>query len=301
MIPIRPPLAMALALFIPGAGHLYAGWPRHALLLAVSVPSVLLMLSVATALEMLSISLFVPLVCLIPSALQIGAAVDAGRKARTPILAPNRISNRAFVVVFALVSLAATLFTSIGIERTTLSARRMSSATMTPNLLVGDYVILRRPWFMSTPAPGDILEFRFPRDRRFTYLQRVLAVGGQTLQFDGTPPVIDDVAGAWTEERAVDWLAADCALQPGEQVVERLETAAYSVLLPTEPEVGVDLSVPDSTVYVVNDNRRYRGDSRKFGPVERSEVSGQVLGIGFSWDACAGSVRLDRVGALANP
>ncbi len=302
MIPIRPPLAMLLALFLPGAGHLYAGWPRHALGFAAVLPLSLVVLCVATATEVLSVAAFVPLICLVPITIQVAAAIDAGRRARTPVLAPHRISNRGVVVGFALASFAVTLFTVVALEGTTLSARRMSSATMTPSLLVGDYVVLRRSAFVPEIVAGDILEFRFPRDRRFTYLQRVVATGGQVLSMDATsPPVVDGVASEWSERRSEPWLSADCSLQDGTAVKETAgaEEAArtYGVLV-AEPGPSEDVVVPDGALFVANDNRTYRTDSRSFGSIGRDEVSGQVLGIGFSWDPCAGSVRLDRVGSL---
>ena len=299
MIPIRPPLAMVLGLFLPGTGHLYAGWPRRALMFAAAPPLAFVVLTVATATEALSVSLFVPLVCLVPIALQIGASIDAGRKASTPILAPHRVSNRGVVVAFALVSFAASLFTVMTLEATTLSARRMSSATMTPNLLAGDYVVLRRPAFMSEPVPGDVLEFRFPRDRRFTYLQRVLATGGQLVALKpGKPPVVDDIEAAWNNVTQDHWQSADCTLQRGTTAIEESPPKpSHAILVPTAHEgTAQDAVLSEGTLFMANDNRTYRGDSRKFGAIATSEVSGQVLAIGFSWDPCAGRARLERVG-----
>ncbi|MEM6925867.1 MAG: S26 family signal peptidase, partial [Myxococcota bacterium] len=226
MIPIRPPLAMVLALFLPGAGHLYAGWPRRAVLFAALLPATLVLLCVATATRALSVSAFVPLVFVVPIVLQVIAAVDAGRRASTPILAPNRVSNRGVVVGFALGSLAVTLFTAMVLEGTTLSARRMSSATMTPSLLVGDYVVVRRPAFITAIAQGDILEFRFPRDPRFTYLQRVMGTGNQLVSFEApdpkTPPSVDGLDRLWSRAQAESWQSADCTVRAGEVVDETI-------------------------------------------------------------------------------
>lgn len=300
MIPIRPPLAMALALCLPGAGHLYAGWPTHAVVFAALFPATLAGLCVATATEALSVGLFVPLVILLPLVLQVAAAIDAGRKASTPVLAPHRVSNRAVVVGFALGSVAVSLFTMVALERTTLSLRRMSSATMTPSLLVGDYVVLRRPAFMSPIAQDDLLEFRFPRDRRFIYLQRVVATGGDSLILSaGAPPTLDGEALDWADEEPGRWQAPDCTFQEGRLVVETSEDGrSHGVLAGEDPRPGQALEVPRDAFFVANDNRTYRGDSRQFGPIAASEVSGQVVGIGFSWDPCAGRARLERVGDL---
>jgi len=299
MIPIRPPLAMVLGLLLPGAGHLYAGWPRRAVLFAALLPAVLIALCLAAATGVLPVAAFVPSILVVPAVLQIAAAIDAGRKARSPVLAPHRISNRAVVVGFALASLAVTLFTCVALEQTTLSARRMSSATMTPSLLVGDYVVLRRPAFMGPLAPGDVLEFRFPRDPRFTYLQRVVGLPGQSIELAaGTAPRIDGQASRWTVGEPARWRAADCTLQEGTRVEETLGEVTHGVLLASEASPAVQRELSDDELFVVNDNRGYRTDSRKWGPLERSAVSGQVLGIGFSWDPCAGRARLERVGAL---
>lgn len=299
MIPIRPPLAMLLGLFLPGAGHLYAGWPRRAVLFGALVPLSLLVLSVATAAQLLSVAAFVPFVCLVPLTIQIVAAIDAGNKARTPILAPYRMSNRAIVVGFALGSLAFTLITSIAIERTVLSARRMSSATMTPSLVLGDYVLLRRNAFAGTPSPGAVVEYTSPTDDRFTYLVRVTATSDQQLSLgSGSAPVVDGLPQPWTERTSVSWRAADCSMQDGERVTEDTNGTRHHVLLAREPEANLDIDIPEGKLFVTNDNRSYRADSRKWGPVPWAGVSGEVLGIAFSWDPCAGRARVERVGAL---
>jgi signal peptidase I len=109
---------------------------------------------------------------------------------------------------------------------------------------------------------GDIVAFRFPKDREQTYLKRVAAVGGDLVEirsgnlFVNGVPVHEDYAfhhGSrwWTHS----W----------EQMPARL--------------------VPPGHIFVLGDNRDNSSDSRDWGPVPEENVLGTPWFVFWSYDA----------------
>ncbi len=52
---------------------------------------------------------------------------------------------------------------------------------MMPTLFVGDHIMVAKT---KRIAPGDLVVFRYPLDQDLTYMKRVVAVGGQTVEIN---------------------------------------------------------------------------------------------------------------------
>lgn len=78
-------------------------------------------------------------------------------------------------------------------------AFQIPSAAMSPTLLVGDHMFAAKG--IGAPRRGDVIVFRFPKDPSVDYVKRVVAVGGDVVQFDGQDIVLNGRLSPATESR----------------------------------------------------------------------------------------------------
>ena len=135
--------------------------------------------------------------------------------------------------------------------------------------MVKDRVFSERvSYYMREPAPGEVVTFEDPTQPGRTLVKRVIATEGQTVDLKNGILYIDGVA---QDEPYTNGLPS----------------------MPLRPHEGVSISypykVPTGRVWVMGDNRTNSADSRYFGAVPVSSVSGHVF-LTY-WP-------LDRVGSL---
>ncbi|CAA7602707.1 Peptidase S24/S26, beta-ribbon domain protein [Acididesulfobacillus acetoxydans] len=123
----------------------------------------------------------------------------------------------------------------------------ISSSSMEPTLRSGDRVLVNRLAYLNAaPSRGDIIVFAYPKDPKRTFVKRVIAVPGETVELRGNQVFIDG------------------------QVLREpyLKAGDYP---PYGPE-----TVPRGKVLVLGDNRRQSEDSRAWGLLPQSAIIGKV-------------------------
>lgn len=167
------------------------------------------------------------------------------------------------------------------------------SGAMSPTLLMGDFVIATsvsaRP-----PARGTIIVFTWPDEPPTPILFRVVGISRDTLsmragQLYVNNTMIPNVASDAGYERDdthpwMEW-QRDYLVGPVDPFVYK----------PTRDNWG-PLVVPDSSVFVMGDNRNYSLDSRFRGLVPHRSIVGRVHRIYFSYGSMAPRIRWRRVG-----
>ncbi|MFB7338377.1 signal peptidase I, partial [Streptomyces adustus] len=124
---------------------------------------------------------------------------------------------------------------------------RVESTSMEPTLLAGDHLLVDdRAYRDAPPGRGDLVVFDGSDG---TLVKRVVAVAGDTVAIEDG---VLEVDGRAVEEPAVDPRTVD-GMYFG------------------------PARVPDGTVFVLGDNRRHSVDSRQFGPVPVTKVTGRVI------------------------
>ncbi|MGE4271518.1 MAG: signal peptidase I [Desulfitobacterium sp.] len=123
----------------------------------------------------------------------------------------------------------------------------ISSNSMEPTLLNGDRILVNRFAYQTgAPARGDIVVFAYPKDTSRTFVKRVIAVEGESVELKGNQVYVN---GALVQE-------------------PYLKQGDYS---PFEPE-----TIPAENIFVLGDNRRESGDSREWGVLPQSYIIGKA-------------------------
>lgn len=123
----------------------------------------------------------------------------------------------------------------------------ISSNSMEPTLVPGDKILVNRYAYQyGTPARGDIVVFAYPKDTSRTFVKRVIAVEGETVELKGNQVYVN---GALVQE-------------------PYLKQGDHS---PFEPE-----TIPAENIFVLGDNRRESGDSREWGVLPKSYIIGKA-------------------------
>lgn len=123
----------------------------------------------------------------------------------------------------------------------------ISSNSMEPTLVPGDRILVNRYAYQySAPTRGDIVVFAYPMDTSRTFVKRVIAVEGETVELKGNQVYVN---GALVQEPY---------LKQGDYPPFELET------------------IPAENLFVLGDNRRESGDSREWGVLPKSYIIGKA-------------------------
>jgi signal peptidase I len=297
-------IAVLLSVVTPGLGHLYAGRPRTALVLLAApilVGSAAIVTAVAAGWDQL------PVINGLLSAVWgwvFVTALSAGWAAHS---APANYLLRPFnrlPVYLGAYACALLLGGAAGLVGRATVAESLSqvSANMAPTLLAGDKLFAAKIGPSADGAdPGDVIVFRSPRNRRVRYVQRVIAVAGQTVSVEKNVVHID---GQPVERSGCTVPVPSLPDSGGRQrrVVCSQETlpngASYPILLAAGPGHLPDapaLLVPVGEVFVLGDNRDDSADSRLWGTVPVDDVTSYPVTI---WHSIApdGTLRAERAG-----
>ncbi|MEW6423665.1 MAG: signal peptidase I [Bacillota bacterium] len=123
------------------------------------------------------------------------------------------------------------------------------SGSMEPTLLQGDRILVSKLSYLNTsPSRGDIIAFKYPRDPKKTFVKRVIAIGGETVQIRNGKVYID----------------GNCLEEP----YIKHNTGNFG-----------PVKVPNGYLFVLGDNRNNSEDSRYWGPLPVSNVIGKAIAI----------------------
>ena len=186
--------------------------------------------------------------------------------------------------------------------------QRVPSASMEPTLRVGDMLLInhlaygpRLPFTntaltMGKPQRGDVAVFRFPPDVSTFYVKRIVALGGDRVQFlDGVVTVNGQSAEivdlGWGEQAAdqgqrllresLDGRPHEIKLNPFVLGRVPLNIAGPDCL---QQRPGAwDCTVPVGQLLALGDNRDNSADSRSWGFLDEREIYGRVDRVLFNY------------------
>ena len=135
---------------------------------------------------------------------------------------------------------------------------------MEPNFFDHEYLIIDEITYrFEEPKRGDIVVFRYPRNPQEYFIKRLIGLPGETIQIENGSVII------YNEANPEGMTIAEEYLEPG--------TKTYGL---TESKIELN----GNEYYVLGDNRNSSKDSRSFGPVNESFITGRVLFRGWPFN-----------------
>jgi signal peptidase I len=135
----------------------------------------------------------------------------------------------------------------------------VKGASMEPTFHENEYLIIDEITYrFRGPVRGEVVVFKYPDVQKDYFLKRVIGLPGERIKVSGGKILVynaEHPEGIAVEEK---YLPAD---------------------LPTLGEQDVTLT--DNQLFVLGDNRPNSFDSRRFGPVDRSQIVGRVVVRGW--------------------
>jgi signal peptidase I len=170
-------------------------------------------------------------------------------------------------------------------------AFKIPSGSMKETLLVGDHILVNKfiygvklPFLDTTiiplkePKRGDIIVFKFPEDPSKDFIKRVIAVGGDTVLIRDKKVYVNGKPTNYEQAQYTDMNIFPRQIQPRDNYGPK--------------------TVPESSLFVMGDNRDQSYDSRYWGVVDLNAVKGKAFIIYWSWDKKKFGVRWNRLGHI---
>lgn len=131
----------------------------------------------------------------------------------------------------------------------------VSGASMEPTFFDWHYLIIDKlAYDINPPQRGDVIVFRLPQDQNRSLIKRVIGLPGETVRISGSKVTITNAehpAGFTLEEPYVDPKNAST----GDQLEAILSEGEY---------------------FVLGDNRHVSADSRLWGKLPTTDITGRV-------------------------
>lgn len=239
---------------------------------------------------------------------------------------PSRAQSREWKAIVVLILMIPVLWSPLILFRFVLyQPFNIPSGSMTPTLMVGDYVFAAKyaygygryslPFASSVisgrilaadPEYGDIVVFRSPKDNSTDYVKRVVGLPGDRIQMRQGRLILNDRPVTRVALEAA--LAGEaCGVDDGKAVKrwrETLPSGASYVTYDCVENGYLDntdvFAVPPGHLFVLGDNRDNSTDSRMlstFGFVPMDNLIGKVTRIIWSLDE-DGEPRFERMGKV---
>ncbi len=175
-------------------------------------------------------------------------------------------------------------------------AFKIPSASMEPTLLIGDHVLANRLIYgirvpisgkliipVSHPKDGDVVIFRWPKDRSTYFIKRCVGVPGDVLEMKNKVLYRN---GKRVVEPYV--IHTDPHIYP-----RNTDIAMFKTLWGSRDNWG-PVKVPPNSYFMMGDNRDNSYDSRYWGFVPDNDLVGKAFIIYGSWTLHPFKIRFNR-------
>lgn len=189
---------------------------------------------------------------------------------------------------------------------------RIPSGSMIPTLMIGDFILVNKlsygvkvpftdinlfgfdsdPIYLfgkSDPKRGDVIVFKYPRDRSINYIKRVVAVPGDTVEVRSKILYVNDQPQVMEEskdnKKFLDEM--DDKFKTYNFNFFKAKTGEADHILQFDRDAFYSTDFEKRTIgpnefFVMGDNRDYSSDSRFWGTVPRENIKGRAMFVWFS-------------------
>lgn len=167
---------------------------------------------------------------------------------------------------------------------------RIPSGSMTPTLLTGDFVFVKKYSYglrlpvtetkiFETGAPerGDVVVFRNPHKPKINFIKRVVGLPGDNIQFERQRLTINGVRVPLDETGRV--------FESGMIYREDLDGREHDIriLRPQGDNFVRTYTVPEGHYFMMGDNRDNSNDSRGIGMIPEEFLVGEATRVWMHW------------------
>jgi len=140
----------------------------------------------------------------------------------------------------------------------------VKGASMEPNFHDHEYLIIDEiSYRLKTPERGQVIVFRYPKNPQEYFIKRVIGLPNEEVQIKDGQVIIYNDQNPDGKALAEDYLVQDLNTYNNSEIRIELNSEEY---------------------FVLGDNRSASKDSRSFGPVNKSFITGKVLFRGWPLD-----------------
>lgn len=188
-------------------------------------------------------------------------------------------------------AIAIAILLALFIRTFVVQAFKIPSGSMLPTLLIGDHLLVNKFIYgvkvpftgkllvpIKDPKSGDIIVFRFPRDRSIDYIKRVVGEPGDKIEIKDKK--------LYRNGKGAD-----------DPHAHFTNTTLLPASVSPKDNFG-PITVPEGKYFVMGDNRDNSSDSRFWGFVESSDVLGKAFIIYWSWDIDEPLFSVDRFSSI---
>ncbi len=131
----------------------------------------------------------------------------------------------------------------------------VKGASMEENFHDGDYILIDEiSYRFHTPVRGDVVVFRYPLDQSQFFIKRVLGLPGETVK------IKENTVTVYNKMHPEGILIKEPYLSPEQVTLGELQ-----------------IKLDDNEYFVMGDNRLRSSDSRSWGTLNKSLITGRVF------------------------
>ncbi|HZZ99304.1 MAG TPA: signal peptidase I [Candidatus Paceibacterota bacterium] len=131
----------------------------------------------------------------------------------------------------------------------------VKGASMETTFQDGDYIFANELTYeIGNPERGDVVVFHYPLDPSQFFIKRIIGLPGETVEIKNNQVII------YNQQHPEGFVLDEPYLDPGQQTLGNIR-----------------MKLDDNEFFVMGDNRLESSDSRSWGPVNRSLITGRVF------------------------
>ncbi len=268
-----------LTILVVGLGHIYSGNAQRGIFLYF-IPQSILMAVCVGLLLVLPNKIGLVLTLLLFVGFYIFCILDAIRiPSRNKSTYTLKKYNRWYVYLICWILSAFLIqpLLSFAIKGHFIQAYKIPSGAMIPTLQIGDQILTKKKFLLGDSINrGDIVTFPYPEDPSKIFIKRVIGIGGEKLEIKGKHVFINGMSLT-------------------EPYIQNTDTRIFQAEQMPRDNFG-PIDIPGDSLFVMGDNRDESNDSRFWGFIKKSSITGKAISVYWSWDKPNTEVRWYRIG-----